>query len=220
MFCKNCGKEIQNESKFCQYCGINIAVSNDTKEAEIIEAVVEEKNIWDEFAKIYDSSGDERTEYNDLSSNEAWELINRISKNTFENFIEENKDQLNKQPYKVLEDLEKLFKFSVVGGYWLWTAEHILKKGSNWKLKTIVLDNLINEWSEGLKKLDDFTKNASQDLGEAIIRYQNFKADSFLESSPSIKELPVEFIEKIKAEVLGKILWGYFIGLSESKYVK
>lgn len=217
MFCKKCGKEIQNESKFCPFCGIGVASDNSSKKEE---ATTEKQNIWDVFAKIYDSKGVEKEKYNELSSIEVWELINRLGKNTFESFIEENKEQLNKQPYKVIENFENMFKFAVIGGYWLWTAGYILKKGNNWKLKTIILDDIIKDWTENLKGLDDFVKNAPQDLSEAIIRYRDFKINDFLENSSSIKELPIEFIDKIKSEILGKILWGYFIGVTESKYIK
>lgn len=227
MFCEKCGKEISNESKFCKFCGVKI-VSENTTETDKTESQGSADNqkkvnigVWDKFAEIYDSKGGERDKFNDLSSNEAWELINRIGKNTFESFIEENKEQLNKQPYTVIESLENLFKFAVIGGYWLWTAEYILENGNSWKLKPIVLDNFIKEWTENLKGLDEFIKKkSSSELGEAIITYQNFKANSFLENCPSIKELPVIFIDNIKSEVLGKILWGYFIGISESKYIK
>ena len=30
MYCKNCGKEIEQDSKFCKYCGENIAEDNFT----------------------------------------------------------------------------------------------------------------------------------------------------------------------------------------------
>jgi hypothetical protein len=227
MFCEKCGKEISNESKFCKFCGANIVVEETTEldKTENQEAIKTQKKevveIWDKFAEIYDSKGEERDKFNALSSNEAWELINRIGKNTFEGFIEENKERLNKQPYTVIENLENLFKFAAIGGYWLWTAEHILNKGNSWKLKTIDLDKFIKDWTESLTGLNDFIeKNSSTDLGGAILQYQNFKANSFLENCPTIKELPVEFIDNIKTEVLGKILWGYFIGVAESKYIK
>lgn len=227
MFCENCGKQILEESKFCKFCGVKIAigevVESDKTESQENTKIQEKENIeiWDKFAEIYDSKGEDRDKFNDLSSNEAWELINRLGKNTFESFIEENKEQLNKQPYTAIENLENLFKFAVIGGYWLWTAEYILQKGNSWKLKTIDLDKFIKDWTESSKGLNDFiVENSSTDLGGAILKYQNFKANSFLEDCPTIKELPVEFIDNIKTEILGKILWGYFIGIAESKYIK
>lgn len=37
MFCKNCGKEIDDNSKFCQYCGAKIVEPNSKK--EFVEAL-------------------------------------------------------------------------------------------------------------------------------------------------------------------------------------
>ena len=47
MFCKNCGREI-NDSKFCMYCGTrqenDIALTLETKEqSDILEKAVEKK---------------------------------------------------------------------------------------------------------------------------------------------------------------------------------
>lgn len=217
MFCENCGKEILDESKFCKFCGIKVLeTANNSEKEEIKSNTV---GIWDKFAQIYDSKDAERKKILDLSSNEAWELINRLGKNSFESFIDENRDHLNKQPYKVIENLENTYKFAVIGGYWLWMAEYILKNNDSWKLKTIVFDNIIKDWTESVKEQGSFIENAPQDLGEAITTYHNFKVNSLLENCPTIKDLPTEIIEKMKLDLLIKILWGYFVGIAESKYI-
>ena len=44
MFCKNCGKEVEDKQKFCQYCGKNLqesfwkapAVVEEKKEVEVV----------------------------------------------------------------------------------------------------------------------------------------------------------------------------------------
>ena len=36
MYCKECGKEIDNDSKFCRYCGKNQAVLNEESNRQII----------------------------------------------------------------------------------------------------------------------------------------------------------------------------------------
>jgi len=40
MFCKNCGKEISNDSNFCQYCGIN-QTTNISDEKQLNKKVIE-----------------------------------------------------------------------------------------------------------------------------------------------------------------------------------
>ena len=43
MFCSNCGKRIQNNAKFCMYCGNPVNFIDD--EEDIAEAVSNEENI-------------------------------------------------------------------------------------------------------------------------------------------------------------------------------
>ncbi len=217
IFCQNCGKQIPKDSKFCQFCGDALA-SDDSLKKEKVK--LKRRGVWEIFTDIYDFDEEKRKKYNDLSSNEAWELINRLGKNSFESFIEDNKEILNKQPYKVIEKLESTYKLCVIGGYWLWMAEYISKNGESWKLRTIQLDDLVKEWTSALEKQGDFVKTIPEDLSEAISKFQNFQVNSILEECPSIKELSTEFIEKVKFDLLLKILWGYFIGTSESKYIK
>src|SRR3989339_1791237 len=106
MYCFNCGKSIDPDSKFSCYCSEEINKETKTKKGN--SSKNKDINLWDKFAEIYDSTGDERKVFEDLSSNEVWELIRRISSNQFENFIQENKDSLNKQPYKVIETLKNV----------------------------------------------------------------------------------------------------------------
>lgn len=220
MYCENCGKEIIAESNFCKFCGIRVADDNTNELPKPRNEQPRDTSLWDKFAEIYDSDKEERDKYIKLSSDEAWELIGRLGKNSFEDFIEENKSLLNEQPYKVIETLENTYKVAVIGGYWIWMSEYILKNGDSWKLKKITLDDFINEWTIRTKKTSDFINNISADLDKAITIFQNFKINDFLENCPSIKELPNDFIEKLKLDILIKILWGYFIGITEAKYIK
>lgn len=73
MFCKNCGKEHDEESKFCAFCGTEIKkekkavttiiVDNAPKE-EIVAEPLKEESVVDEF--IYTSTEDVKDEYNDV----------------------------------------------------------------------------------------------------------------------------------------------------------
>ena len=44
MFCKNCGKEIDDGSKFCQYCGANLTASETDIKKEISKFTDNVKN--------------------------------------------------------------------------------------------------------------------------------------------------------------------------------
>ncbi len=213
MYCKKCGKKIDDNAKFCNFCGFD---------NENIDFINQDKNksTLDIFVSIYDSIGEQRDKYMNLSSNEAWELINRLGKNTFENYIEENRDVLNKQPYKTLEYLESAFKRAVMGGYWIWMADCIYKRRKEWKLKSIELVDLIDKWTKSVGELSNFVDNIPAELEGVINSFHIFNINSFLESSPEIKDLPVEFIDKLKFDILKTLFWGYHVGLSEYEYKK
>jgi len=145
--CKNCGKSADKDSRFCRYCGEKIdkdkadnekSDSNDTKNTKTNN----EDKLWEKFTEIYNSTGENRKTYEDLSSNEVWELIQRISSNKFEDFIQENKKLLNKQPYKVIEALKNEFGWCASGGYWFWMAEALLKDNDLKAPKDIALNLL------------------------------------------------------------------------------
>jgi len=222
MFCTNCGKKIPEESKFCPFCGTKL--SDESESARIEEKQEEDKKnqgIWDKFVEIYTSKGEERKKYVNLSSQELWELIDRLGINPFEKFIQENKDVLNKEPYKVIEDIKSAFSSSSLAGYWFCMAETFLVKGTLSKLKTIDLNKFIEEWK---KTLDDEIKKpveeriANDELLTAMVRFCNFEMDNIFKTSPSLKELTHEFIEKLKNTLLLQIFYGYLAGLTESKY--
>ena len=83
MFCTNCGKNIEKDSKFCQFCGAKI--SGEGRENRNDNTIRSEENLWDKFVEIYSSKDEERKKFEDNSSNEVWELINRISQNLYGN---------------------------------------------------------------------------------------------------------------------------------------
>lgn len=221
MFCPNCGKNIEEDSKFCQFCGVKVSLPEVSKKAKNEPVSQQTNSIWDKFVDIYNSKGEERRKYEENSSNEVWELINRISINTFESFIEEYRDALNKQPYKVIEVLKSTFQLSATGGYWFWMAEAMLKTNPLGGLKPIDFENFIGEWRKvAIDNYTETSKKLSEELMVSMSNFHNFRMETLFESSPTIKELSNEFIEKLKSSLIMQIIWGYIIGLIESKYRK
>jgi hypothetical protein len=219
MDCKNCHKQIDPDSKFCCYCGEPI--NKEVKEEKSTSAPNKDVNLWDKFTEIYDSTGDERKVYEDLSSNEVWELIKRISTNQFENFIQDNKDSLNKQPYKVIETLKNVYGWCASGGYWFWMAEALLKDKDLKALKHIELEPFIKEWQSLIaQKFEEHQKKFLPDLEQSMNRFFEYELNTILDSSDSVKDLPNELIDRIKTEVFILIFWGYLGGVAESKYRK
>ncbi len=221
MFCPNCGKKISEDSKFCQFCGTKVFLPEVSKGAKNESASQQMNSIWDKFVDIYNSKGEERKKYEETSSNEVWELINRISINTFESFIEEHKDALNNQPYKVIEVLKSTFQLSATGGYWFWMAEAMLKTNPLGRLRPIDFENFIEEWKKvAIDNYAETSKKLSEELMISMGNFHNFRMKALFESSSTIKELPNEFIKKLKSSLIIQIVWGYIVGLSESKYRK
>ncbi len=229
MYCNNCGKQIDPDHKFCKFCGAklekvehNQGTSSQTNSSDQSTSSPKvHTKLWDKFAEIYDSSGEERKKYSDLSSNEVWELMQRISTNRFEDFIKENKDLLNKQPYKVIEALKNVFSWCTYGGYWFWMAEAFSNDEVLNKPKSIDLEKLVKEWTKiATKNYAESTKGMSEELMQAMSIFFEFELKNVLESAETVKELPNDLIENMRSNLLIQIIWGYLGGVSEAKYRK
>ena len=153
MYCNKCGKHIDEDSIFCQYCGNNVAeqpseipqpqeTSKEDKPQDEQSKKAKDEVLWEKFVEVYDADGEARQRFNALCSEHIWELLERLSVNRFESFLEENKTELNKQPYKTIETLKNVFNWTGLGGYRLWLAEALLddKEELN-KFKSFTLDN-------------------------------------------------------------------------------
>ena len=228
MYCNNCGKKVNAEGKFCQFCGTGLKKVNQeslpsTSSHTSTNVTKQEGKItlWDKFVKIYDSSGEERKKYTDLSSDEVWELIQRISVNSFESFIQDNKELLNKQPYKVIETLKNVFSWTASGGYWFWMAEALLEKTEQIIPKNIAFNHYLEEWKKmAFENYADSTKNMSDELTRAMSIFFEYELKNVLESADTVKNLPNDLIERLKAALLMQIIWGYLAGAAEKKYRK
>lgn len=219
MVCDNCSQEIDNDSVFCQNCGNKISTNNKGKQKsnDRSKSKNTEATLWNKFVEIYDSKDDERKYFLDLSSDQAWEMINRLSLNTFETFIQNNKDLLNKQPYKVVEYLKSIFSWCTSGGYWFWMAESFYNGSKPKDLKKIDLNELIKEWQE---ILDKKSYNLSDEISLPMSTFYEFQVKNVMDFSESLKELPNEFVENLKSALIIQVIWGYIIGVAESKYRK
>lgn len=221
MLCNNCSKLNPKGSNFCQHCGANLNKKvKDNSKKEVKKAMKSNQTLWDKFIELYDSKDEERKKYTNLMSNEGWELIDRIGINTFEKFIEENKDQLNKLPYKVIEQIKNVFNWCVSGGYWMWYAEAFYNKSNVTEMKHISVDALKDELNKyAFEKYSETYKLLSEDLKNAMNIYHGVRINYLMENE-SMKELINETIEKLKTALIFDIIWGYSIALAEKKFRK
>lgn len=227
MYCNKCGKQIDKDSLFCQFCGNKIVVdeASDSKDKSSDkntkpnpkEESPKNNSLWDKFAEVYDAKGDDRKKFDDYSSADIWDVINRLSINAFEEFLTKNREEINKQPYKTIETLKNAYLWSVLGGYRLWLAETLLEnKKELGKFKPFSIDKFIEEWKK--YDFDKAVKALSEEMGIAITRYANFRVENFMENAPEAKELPVSIIEQLKTSLLLQTLNGYHAGKIESKF--
>lgn len=228
MFCSSCGKQIDEDSTFCHFCGKKVANSasnpqskNPSKDERAEEKPVNKTKVdllWDKFAEIYDAKGDEKNKFNKLSSEHVWELMERLYTNTFETFIQEKKNELNTHPYKTIEELKKMYLYSTIGGYWLWTAEALANEKPLGEFKTFSIGEFVDEW-----KVYDFQKAAksiSDELSTCISMYLEHRMGDFIESAPSIKDVSNATMEMLRSSITFQILNGYNVGEVESKFRK
>lgn len=227
MYCNNCGNKISKEAKFCQHCGLQV-VNQDTKtenqsndKPKSSNDDKKQKTLWNIFSEIYDSRGDERNKYLDQSSNEVWVLINRISTNSFENFISTYKEQLNKQPYKSIEIIKDIVSYCTSGGYFFWMAENLLKNDELKSLKSINQETLISDWKDlSIDNYKSSSEKISEDLMNSMDIFLKYELKTLFNEAPTIKDVTNEVIDELKRLLIMHIFWGYFGGIAEAKFRK
>ena len=175
--------------------------------------------LWEKFVEVYDAEDADREWFNALSSEYIWELFERLSINAFESFIQDNKEEFNKQPYKTIEALKNVYTWVVIGGYKLWLAEALLNKYKKLnKFKFFSLDEFVEEWKK--YDFDNEIKALSEEMGIGISKYSDFRFNSFMENAPEAKELSNATIEKLKSSLLVQTLNGYHAGKIENTFRK
>lgn len=227
MYCNKCGKKNDNDSKFCQFCGNKIGIENSESQPEKnpneespSDHTKKSKSdlLWEKFAEVYDAKDDEKRDYELLSSDYIWELLERLYTNSFESFIQEKKDELNSQPYKSIEALKNLYLYSVLGGYKLWIAEAILEEKSLGKFKSFDIEKFVDEWKE--YDFQKGMKNVTDEMGVCITQYLEHRMNIFIENFPSIKDVSNATMEELRSSITFQIVNGYLAGEVENTFRK
>lgn len=215
MFCQFCGTKLTSDSSKHGSKTSSKKKADEPKPAKKTEVDL----LWDKFVEVYDAKEDDRKRFNELSSPYIWELQERLSTNAFEAFLQDNKEELNKQPYTTIEALKTVYTWAVIGGYRLWLAEALLdKKEELNKFKPFSLDKFVDTWK--VYDFDKAVKALSDAMGICITRYNEFRFNGFIEAAPQAKELSNETIEKLKSSLLFQVLNGYHAGKIENSFRK
>lgn len=217
MFCSMCGKSGEEQDKFCRHCGHNLHETTDSPNKN----EVEEKGTWDILVELLEGESELRKKALEDASDVTWELMKPLSNVAFESFIEDNKEQLNKQSYKALESLQSSLFLSFVSGYLCWIASQMARNKPLGSLKNFTRDDLIESWQKAaFENYSDSVKDLTEGEAEAMSKYREYKFNSLLESCSTIKDLPHELVTAIKDKLLNMLAWGYIFAICESKYRK
>lgn len=225
MYCIHCGKQIPDDSKFCEYCGNQLHDSSIEEKQEPPQETSEEKKtpgkqtFKEKFIEVYTSEGNKRTQYEALTSNAAWEVLTRFAGNTFIDFMEKN-PALNKKPHTDIDLVKNEFNLCVGAGYYLWLSEQLYNER---ELKTppeISTDDLAKAWQENnvFKDYQKFTDNLPSMVYQMLNDFYAWRENALLEDVKSLHDLPHEIIQGIKTNLAMLLMMGYALGTVEDKY--
>ncbi len=113
MKCYNCNKTIDDDSKFCQFCG-----------GKIEEKPQEDDNtLWQKFVELsFEEDKDKRQKSRNDMPSSIREIIRRFSTNMSDSLEEDNEAILDLS-YATLEDIKNSYYFLAEDGYWVYLAK-------------------------------------------------------------------------------------------------
>lgn len=230
IYCSQCGKQIPEDSAFCTFCGVALLPATDEgkqkkkakKENAKDETKAEESEIptlFDRFAEIHDSTGEQREKYNALISPAAWILMNNLANNDLEKLLSKN-EEIKQETYAFVQAMRLALQLSYPGGYRLYMANRLLYKKSLSAFEHVPSDE---ELRKEFQKIDFNVEYAKIPLDARMVMdtYSNFRFKSLFESYPeSQKRIDSKVLEALQGEIMGGVIWGYFFGQIEDKYRK
>ncbi|MDD5055023.1 MAG: zinc ribbon domain-containing protein [Candidatus Peribacteraceae bacterium] len=217
IYCTDCGKSIPEDSMFCGFCGLKLTKTGTAQVAD--KTPQKAVTLFDKFAEIHDSTGEEREKYNALISPATWTIMNNLANNDLEKMLSKH-EEIKQETYAFVQALRLALQLSYPGGYRLYLANRLLYKKS---LSTFEHEPSEEELRKELQKIDFNTEYAKIGLDARMVidTYSNFRFNSLFESYfQSQKRMNTKALEALRGEIMGGIIWGYFFGQIEDKYRK
>lgn len=201
MICNSCNRKIEDDSKFCLFCGIRI---------EIPVASMTD-SLWEEFVKLsFENDIERKKAYRAKMPVAIREAIQRFAANLLEKTKEEN-DILLDLSYETLEDLQRSYFLLAEDGYWAYMAEKY--QGGNLTyvlMETNEIEDLVGVWKYYYVKYPDKGKALLPDeVLQVLFKSMGIQMDALLSNHVDIKKLPVRLIDDIKREMLVMSSWVY-----------
>lgn len=200
MICTNCNKTIDEDSKFCQFCGGEI------KE----ELTKNEVTLWQAFADLsFEEDKNKRQENRKLIPMSIKEMIKRFSTNMYDSLKEENESLLDIS-YEILEEVKNSYYFLAEDGYWIYLADKEMNKKNTAHLEDIEIDKLAELWNVNfIKEFDKGRKMVKDEVADAIVESANIQLNHLLEKYDELKKQPARVIEEIKKNLFIMPFWVY-----------
>ena len=200
MVCNNCKRIIDDDSKFCQFCGSKIEPNYKT----------DGNTLWQEFIELSFEADKERRQKNrQMIPSSIKEIINRFSANLFDSLKEKNESILD-LPYATLEDIRNSYYFLAEDGFWVYLAK---RRVSGYKTHDLIdkdVEKLIEEWNKTFAKDKEGSKKmVDEEILETIVASRDIQVNHLLENHEEIKKLPARVIEKIKGDLILMPYWVY-----------
>ena len=200
MICNNCKKTIDDDSKFCQFCGSKIEPNHGA----------EGNTLWQVFVGLSFETDKERRQKNrQMIPSSIREIIKRLSTNLFDSLKEENELILD-LPYATLEDIRNSYYFLAEDGFWVYLAKRRVSGHKAHELIDKDVEKLIKEWDKTfVKDKEEGKKMVGEEILETIIASRDIQVNHLLENHEEIKKLPAKVIEKIKGDLVLMPYWVY-----------
>jgi len=199
MVCSNCQKTIDDDSKFCQFCGAEVKETKPQKGDEL----------WQAFTELsFEQDKDKRQRNHQLIPSSIREIIKRFSTNLFESLKEQNNSVLVLS-YSTLEDIKNSYYFLAEDGFWVYFAKRKVEGQETPNLEGKDVEKLLEQWNDEFVKSKAKKKKVENDILEIIIASKNVQINQLLENHEELKKLPARVIEKIQADLTLMPYWVY-----------
>ena len=224
IFCTECGNKLSDEARFCTECGNQVIESSGNDANEAIEQQSDNSqpspDLFDCFAAIHDLKGEERDKFfaNNMSK-AAQKILNRIEEIKLENLIEDA-PELNERKHGFVSHVKDSLYLAALAGYEMFLTVWEQEGRPLDKFKSDpVEDKLTNDWLDALQnEYDKHVDDVPDEVKGIMVRYVGFRMDGIEERyKEELEVLPHAAFEKIEKAHTSSVIWGYFVGIVESK---
>lgn len=174
----------------------------------------EESPVWSAFVEIRLPDHPLHAQYGKAQSPEASDAAGKLGFNYFQEFADER--GLLNYGYEHVRPIQEAFQQAPNAGYWLWVAENISNNTALGTYEPVVQDVFTREYAS--IDANEMAGGFSKELVTAMSNVWGMVCDSALEKSALLKASPFELVQDFKKGVMKLQIWGYQLGVAESRF--